>query len=361
MAVTLADIARTAGVSASTVSRALNNSSHRVNRETQQHILSIAQELGYRPNLLARGLRGDPILTVGIIVDNISSPFAPPFVRGILDQLAASEYAGLVVNSDWNPEAEAEIIQMLTSRPVDGIVFVDTWLHPTHTLPYVNKPHVFVNRFFDSSCGNCIRPDDRGGACLAIQHLVQLGHRRIAFIQGPDGWVASAERLAGYKDVLAASNIPFEPWLLSRGSWELQDGYRATRALLALPDRPDAIFASNDLMALGAIYAIQDMGLRVPDDMAVMGYDDRDFSSIVRPALSTVRMPCYEMGQAAAGLLIAQLHGHEPSPEVPLVPSQLVIRESCGAKEGKRTAEGLRTRTTPKRLFDFIHQSPETG
>jgi len=352
MPVTLADLAKAAGVSISTVSRALTNSSHPVNEKTRQRILQLAHELGYEPNLLARGLRGERTFTVGVIVDNISSPFAAPIVRGIQDELKPANYSIIVANSDWDPVVEAESVRAFIARPVDGIIFVDTWLHSANEPPLPSeKPYVFVNRLFGAADYNCIGPDDRYGARLATEHLAQLGHRRIAFVNGPKGWEASVNRLAGYRDALAAYGLPFDPSLVRWGTWEVRDGYRAAREFMTLTDPPTAIFAGNDFMAIGAIYALQDAGLRVPEDVAVVGYDDREVASLVRPALTTVTMPCYEMGQAAARLLLSWLGYQEKPVTAKQIRGRLIVRESCGAEEVKEGEKEFWVHTTPRRLL----------
>ena len=203
-----------------------------------------------------------------------------------------------------------------------------------------SKPYVFVHRLFGGIPQNSVYVAEQHGARLVVEHLVRLGHRRIAFINGIPGWFASEQRLIGYRDTLAAHDIPFASELVLEGDWELEDGYRAAERFLELAERPTALFAANDLMALGAIYAIQQAGLRVPQDIAVAGYDDREIASISRPTITTVRMPCYEMGQAAAGLLLGLLDTQRAFPDSseragslqagePIkIPGELIVRES---------------------------------
>ena len=193
--------------------------------------------------------------------------------------------------------------------------------------------------------------DECYGARLAVEHLAKLGHRRIAFINGPPGWDASADRLSGYKDVLDKLGMPYDAELVEEGNWEVQSGYPAAKKFLALPQRPTAIFAANDLMALGAIYAIQEAGLRVPEDIALVGYDDREIASLARPTITTVTLPCYEMGQASARLLLNQLENQSELSEPIRIRGELIIRESCGAEKGMTSPERYRTHTTPPELL----------
>ncbi len=205
---------------------------------------------------------------------------------------------------------------------------------------------------------NSVVPDDHYGAGLAVRHLVALGHRRIAYIHGPAGWHSAQRRLAGYRDELAAHNLDFDPTLVQPGDWEYEGGYAATKNLLALDELATAIFPANDLMALGAICAIQDAGLNVPRDIAIVGYDNREFTRIVRPRITTVSMPVYEMGRTAAELLLKQVEeGRQDMAEIK-VRGQLFIRETCGADEWQRTAEDLDVGTVSRRIL--LHKDPDS-
>ena len=351
MSVTLEQLAQAAGVSVSTISRALNDSKHAVNKKTRKRILALAEKMGYRPNLVARGLKTERTHTIGIIIDDIASPFGPIITRGIQDYLKEYGYFSVLINGDWNPEAEIQAIHDLISRSIDGIIFVESWLREAHpALDLASKPYVFVHRLFSGVPHHSVGVDEQYGARLAIQHLVQLGHRRIAYINGPRGWYAAKQRLIGYRKTLAEYGIPFNLELVLGGNWEIQSAYPATRRLLELRERPTAIFAANDLMALGAIYTVRQAGLRVPEDIAVVGYDDREIACLSQPSLTTVRMPCYEMGQASAKLLLRLLDKHpgpfdsqesldEAKSANPIkIRGQLIVRESCGAEEAQMSA-----------------------
>jgi DNA-binding LacI/PurR family transcriptional regulator len=332
MPVSLTDVAKAADVSIATASRVLTGSDHPVAEETRLRVLKVAEELGYQPNLVARSLRIDQTYTIGIIVENILSPFIPPIVRGIQDRLESNGYFSSIINAGWDPEVEVEAIQTLSKRRIDGIIFVESCIRSSDKVSELaDRPHVFVHRLFNSLSLNSIVPDEHYGARLATKHLAQLGHKRIAFINGPEGWNATINRMAGYQEELTARGI-FDPALVERGDWEVQSGYLAGKRLIALKDPPTAIFAGNDLMALGAIYGIQEAGLRVPGDIAVVGYDDREFSGFVRPAITTVRMPCEEMGRASAEALLRLIDGETEAIEPILIQGELVVRQSCGAR-----------------------------
>jgi DNA-binding LacI/PurR family transcriptional regulator len=331
--VTLAEIAQAANVSVSTVSRALSNKDYPLKEENRQRIRKLAEEMGYKPNLVARSLQSNRSHLVGVIVDRMQSPFAAATVQGIQDGLRSAGYSISIAYSNRDQKLAIEAINSFYSRQVDGIVILNSWLH-TYNDPILalqDRPFVFVNRLFNTCLQNCVGPGDRYGAQLATQHLVDLGHRRIAYINGMPDWIEAQNRLEGYREVLLKNGIPIDETLIKDGDWGVESGYQATKELLALDEKPTAIFASNDIMALGAYYAIQEAGLKIPADIAIVGYDDRDFAAWIRPPLTTVRMPSYEMGQAAARLLLQQFAGEELE-DATQIPGELIIRESCGAK-----------------------------
>jgi LacI family transcriptional regulator len=331
--VTLAEIAQVANVSVSTVSRALSNKNYPLKEENRQRICQIAEEMGYKPNLVARSLQSNRSHLVGVIVDRMQSPFAAATVQGIQDGLRSAGYSISIAYSNRDRDLVLEAIHSFHSRQVDGIVIINSWLH-THNDPILklqDRPFVFVNRIFGECSLNCVAPGDRYGAQLATQHLVDLGHRRIGYIHGMADWVEAQNRLVGYRDVLERSGLPFDELLVEQGDWGVESGFQAAQKLLKLAEKPTAIFAANDIMALGAMYALQEAGIKIPEDMAVVGYDDRDFAAWIRPALTTVRMPSYEMGQAAARSLLHQIAG-EALEDATQIPGVLVIRESCGAR-----------------------------
>jgi LacI family transcriptional regulator len=354
----LEDIARESGFSIATVSRVLSNSKYPVRASVREKILETAQTMGYHPNMIARSLRTDQTNTIGILVDDLLSPFSPPVVRGIQDRLKENNFFSLIVNSDWDLEQEQAGIVSLLSRPVDGIIFVEySHLTSSEPLTNANKPGVFVHRLFGTSIKNSVVPDDIHGASLAVEHLIHLGHRSIAYISGLETWHNSKERLEGYKKVLEKHGIPLvEEWIMV-GDWEVEGGYMGAQRLLQLENRPTAIFAANDLMALGAIYAIQDAGLSVPNDIAVVGYDNREFAWIVRPSITTVEMPVYEMGRIAAEILLQQIFkGSRENDEVK-VRGKLIIRESCGENKSQNVNRHFERNQALRRIL--LHKEPD--
>lgn len=332
MTVTLVEIAQAAGVSVSTVSRALSNGNYPLREETRQRVLKLAEEMGYKPNLVARSLQSNRSHLVGVIVDRMQSPFAAATVQGIQDGLRNEGFSISIAYSNRDQELAIEAIHAFYSHQVDGMIILNSWLHNFNDpiLSQQNRPFVFVNRLFGNCMSNCVGPGDYYGAQIATQHLIDLGHQRIGYIHGREDWIEAQNRLTGYRDTLAQYDLDDDEDLIRHGDWSVDSGYQAARELLALQEPPTAIFAANDMMALGAIYAIQDAGLTIPDDIAIVGYDDRDFAAWIRPALTTIRMPSYEMGRAAARLLLKQISGEELD-DATQIPGELIIRQSCGA------------------------------
>lgn len=358
MSVTLEDISKATGFSVPTVSRVLSNSRYPVSSATRERILEVAQALGYRPNLAARSLRTERTNTIGILVDDIMSPFVPPIVRGIQDHLLEHSFSCLIVNSDWNPDLERAAIESLLSQQVDGIIFVEySHLAVHEALKQSRKPHMFVHRLFGGAVKNSIVPDDTFNARLAVRHLIDLGHRRIGYINGLSSWHSARDRLTGYRDELAEHGIALDPALTQPGDWEYESGYAAAGRLLALVERPTAVFAANDLMALGAINRLQDAGLAVPADVAVVGYDNRDFTMIFRPKITTVSLPVYEMGRTAAELLLTQITAGKADLEEIKIKGRLYVRESCGADPALRTTEEPLAATVYRRVL--LNKQPE--
>src|SRR6266542_3873525 len=221
MSVKSEDIAKETGFSISTVSRVLSNSNYPVSEQIREQVVRAAETMGYEPNIAARSLRTDRTNTIGIIVDDLLSPFTPPIVRGIQDYLNENGFLSLIVNSDWDARQEQAAIKTLLSRPVDAIIFVE-YSHQTTSdvLERSNKPHVFVHRLFGSPIKNSVVPDDYYGASLATEHLISLGHRRIGYINGPENWHTCRARLRGYRETLSSHHLSFEPTLVQPGDWE---------------------------------------------------------------------------------------------------------------------------------------------
>jgi DNA-binding LacI/PurR family transcriptional regulator len=331
MRITLRELAKAAGVSVTTASRVLSESDHAVSSEARERVLRLANELRYKPNVSARILRIERSFTVGILANDITSYFTPIIIRGVQDTLKDAGYFCVITSFDGDISLQNEAIDALISRGMDGVIFVESWQYSA--VPYlqaVNKPYVFCERLFGTKIANSVVTDNCDGAYQAVKHLIDAGHRRIGFINGPDNYYFSHERLQGYRRALSSSRIVFDPQLISQADWNIESGYRAAKQLIGIEDRPTAIFAGNDLIAVGVIYAFQEAGINVPRELAVVGYDDQPVATMFRPRLTTVTLPCYEMGREAASLLLKQMEEGQESADEIVLKGSLIVRDSCG-------------------------------
>jgi len=302
---TIQYVAVKAKVSITTVSRVINNSPHRVNRATRERVLKTIEEMDFRPNALAQGLITKRTMTIGVIIPDISNPYYAEIVRGIQDRADDEGYAVILQNTDRKLERIIQCIHLFREKRVDGIIFSGGIIHgyePLSALREFSQRVVVIGRHEVDF--PAVRVDNIGGAILAIQHLVDLGHQRICFINGPEMSTTSEDRLQGFKNAIAQNGIPFEDSMVKRGNLTPESGYQVARELLGMPGRPTAVFASNDLMAFGAIHAARDLGLSVPGDLAMVGFDNIQLGSYFNPTLTTVEIPMYNLGTAAMKMIV---------------------------------------------------------
>lgn len=330
---TLKDVAQAAGTSVMTASRAINGAGY-VSEETRRRVLEAAQMLGYRPNGMARGLVTRRSQAVGVIISDITNPFFPQVIRGIEDALRAQRYHVVLADTDGDPVQDARALGLLLERQVDGLILCASRA-PDEELRQVaasGVPVVVINRIVDDPRIAAVLVDARTAALDAVRHLVALGHRRIACITGPRASWSSRERLEGYRQALAEAGLQEDPVLTREATpATMAGGARAMHELLARQPRPTAVFAFDDLIAIGALQAAADHGLHVPRDLAVVGFDDIELAAFIRPALTTVRQPKYQMGREAAELMLQMLGPQPPrGPVRRILPGELVVRESCG-------------------------------
>lgn len=327
--VTIDEVAKRAGVSISTVSRVLNGLD-RVHPQTRQRVLKLVHELRYQPSALARGLAIQQTQTLGFIIPTLSDPFYFEIVRGV-EEAAASVSHNLLVVSQLSARDDQRYLQLFDQRRVDSMVLVGIAIPPEELARLVTQG--FPVAFLQQDVGEGVftfLADNYGGACALADHLLRLGYRRIAYITGSDYTSDNAERLRGLKDALAAHGLSLPESYIAQGDYYRESGYRAMVQLLALSPPPEAVFAANDQMAIDAMLALRDRGLRVPEDIAVVGFDDIPLAGYVTPPLTTVRQPAYELGYRAACAVLGALH--EPvAPARVVLPTQLVIRQSCGS------------------------------
>jgi LacI family transcriptional regulator len=326
---TLTEVASRAGVSPTTVSHALSGKRH-VAASTRASIERAARELHYRPNAVARSLRTRRSHTAGLIIPDISNPFYPRLARGLQDELAAVGCHVLVCNTDRRPGNELEYLVDVLDRQVDGVVIVAFHLSTEELaqVPLGDVPLVSVGPRLDHPSVDLVFTDDGAGARDATRHLLALGHS-VGLIGGPAGLPPSESRAAGYREAFADAGAPFRPDLVADGDFTRAGGAAALRILAARPDRPTAIFCANDLMAIGAMDAARELGLDVPGDIALVGYDDIEAAGLVTPALTTVLNPADQVGAAAGRLLRDRMDGYAGQRRRVVIPHEFVLRDSA--------------------------------
>ena len=329
MAVSIKDIAREAGVSHSTVSRALSDSPL-VKAETRERISQLAEEMGYTPNTVARSLVRRRTETLGLVVSTVADPFAAEVVRGIEETAFDNGFGVLLCGSGNNRDREIAAVRMLREKRVDGIVVSASTVGDFYMplLDELDIPIVLVNREQGTEYTYSVVTDDIHGGALAVNYLLDLAHRRIGVITGPVQSQSSHNRLQAYRQTIEELDIPFDPQLVVQGDGKADGGYASADCLLDVVHPPTAIFCYNDLTAIGAIRAIKNRGLSVPDDVSVMGFDDIPFAEYVDPPLTTVRQHRYTMGRLATEMILALLNGKSPEANIYLK-GDLIIRESC--------------------------------
>lgn len=336
MSATIKDVAREAKVSIATVSRVLNNSAV-VTDETKQRVLEAIKKTGYKPNALARSLKIQKTHTIGLIVPDISSTFYPEVVRGIEDIAAMYNYNIFLCNTDQKEEKEVKYIEILGEKQVDGIIFMGDIIRDSVLEIFGNfgTPIVLSGTQDKEQKYPSVIIDNKRAAYDAVKYLISLGHKNIAMISGPmHDPIRGALRIEGYKQALLESGIEYNPNLVVEGNFKTKSAYLAMLKLLE--QKIDAVFAASDDMAAAAINAIFDSGLKVPDDIHVVGFDNTYISTMFRPTITTIQQPAYDIG-AVSMRLLTKLLSKEPIDEMHVIlPHQLIVRESTGFGEEKK-------------------------
>ena len=332
---TLKDVARLAGVHPGTVSRALNVETRTlVNVETAERVLAAAEQLGYRPNPIARGLKTKRSYTVGVLIPDLTNPLFPPIVRGIQDRLEEAAYTPLIANTDNDADRELADFEAMRARRVDGLITATA--RRDHGLPAgledLDFPVVLVNRRLEDGARPSVVGDDRNGVRLAVEHLVSLGHRRIAHLAGPQELSTGHLRMEGYIESMRAAGIEPDPELvLVSEAFVESEGERLCNELLNRRVEVTAIVAGNDLMALGCYDAFVARGIECPAQISVVGFNDMPFAAWFNPPLTTVRLPHYEIGLRAAELLLERLRDPAVEPAQVTLEPEFMVRGSTAA------------------------------
>lgn len=351
MPITLKQLSLLAGAHPSTVARVLHaDPRQRVSAELRERILTLAREHDYRPNSVARSLRTKRTGVFGALIPDIANPFFASVLRGMEDAAAERDYSIILANTDDLPTREAHGLAMLRDRQVDGLLLATARLHDPAIEQLTNDriPFVLVNRHTQPIMPNAVVPDDYTGATTAVEHLLGLGHRRIAHISGVEDTSTGYLRRQAYIDTLHrhdADHYADQSALIAAGSFRESGGYAAMRTLLELADIPTAIFAVNDLAALGAIHAITEAGLRVPQDISVVGFNDLFPATHLTPSLTTVQVPHRAMGVRAVERLLDLVSGAMPEQPL-LLPISLITRESSGPAPQRRSNPRARRAST---------------
>lgn len=328
MSVSIKDIARLAGVSHSTVSRALRNSPL-ISAETAKRIQQIAQREGYSVSAIARSLVTRRSEAIGVVVTSIADPFNGEVVAGIEEVANRAGYSVLLANSQADPERELSIVQSFQQRRVDGILVASSRVGELYipVLADLRIPIVLINNHNPSEFVHSVSIDNVHGAYEATKHLIELGHKRIAYIGDQFGLHSDSERVHGYTQALEEYKIGVNPEWIARGDGKPEGGRAAAEHLLALNDRPTAIFCYNDMSSLGLLQAAKSAGLRVPEDLSVVAFDDLFFTPFLNPPLTTFSQPKKRIGGEAAKLLLDRIGGEERR-KIVSIRGELVVRGS---------------------------------
>lgn len=327
---TIRDVAKRAGVAPITVSRVINRSRN-VSEATRARVQEAIDELGYVPNRLARSLRLKRTHTLALVVTDITNPFWTTVVRGVEDAAQDAGFNVILCNTDECEAKQEQYLDILLQKRVDGIVLVPArasaklvdWIQRQTT------PVVVLDRRVPSVRADVVRGDSEGGAYQLVRHLLSLGHRQIAVLSGPKDVSTAADRVDGYCRALAEAGLEIRADWIRYGSFSQASGYEMAQQVLAASPRPTALFAINNFIAIGALRALRDAGLRVPEDMSVVTFDDRTSGLVTEPFLTVADQPAYEMGQKAADLLLTRLSGSAGNGYQEIVlPIEITVRRS---------------------------------
>ncbi len=356
--VIIKDVAERAGVSTATVSHVINQTRF-VREETRQKVLEAIEALNYQPSAIARGLATNATQTIGLIISDIANPFFTAVARGVQDEIHQHGYHTIFCNTDEDPEREDEYLRLLSARQIDGLIIAPTGVRSERLIRMAEAglSIVLLDRETSDLEAPLVGVDNEGGGYQATRYLIELGHRRIAILIGIETISTLATRFEGYKRALREADIPVDETLVVRADPRFYSNqnypsvspppmfltnnqmtpsaFHALQRILDLPDRPSAIFVTNNEMTVGALHALKERGLRCPEDISLISFDDHAWAPIFSPPLTVVRQPTYELGQTAAVLLMKLINRQEFEPLAPL-PVEFIIRESCRRLQPER-------------------------
>lgn len=337
---TMREVAQQAGVSDATVSHVINNTRF-VMPETRDRVLAAMSSLNYRPNALARSLRQGKTNTIGLILPDSANPFFAEISRSIEDEAFRLGYSVILCNTERDLKREHFYVDVLSKKQVDGMIFIAAGdqVDSLNFLLGEGIPVVLIDRDLPSREVDAVLSDNQKGGYLATRHLIDLGHTRIACIAGPSNITPSSERIIGYHMALEESDLPYDEELVLCGDYHPESGMQITKEFLAQDPRPTAIFALNDLMALGALRAAAESGCSVPEDLAIVGFDDIELACYTNPPLTTISQPKEETGIQAVNLLAGRISDKTLPPRRIVLQPQLIIRGSTVLKKDRDVSE----------------------
>ena len=328
--VTIIDVARHAGVSKTTVGRVVNGETDRVSEKTRERVLRAINELGYERNIIASSMRTDQTFMVALSIPDIMNPFWPEVARGVQDTLEAQGYTVALLNSDWDVSREQQHLQTVRRNRFDGLILNPVRI-TNEELNRLGTPAVLLGSGNDFPDFDSVGSDSVAAIDMALEHLIALGHRRIGLIAGISQRQRKDTRYARYVEFHRTYDLPLDDHLVVRCHYSQTHGEKAARELLSRAHPPTAILAGNDILAIGALIAAHHMGLRIPDDVSLMGIDDIYAASTTSPPLTTVAKPKYEIGVEAANSLLQHIQNDDPpAPRQILLKGHLVIRQTTG-------------------------------
>jgi len=332
MTITIKDIARKANVSITTVSRVINQKSEGIGESTRKKVLAIIEELDYRPNTIARSMITKQTNTIGLIIPDIRNPFFPELVRGVEDLANQHAYNVFLCNTDGDPKRELEYVSLMKEKNVDGIIFTYSCADTIHQLEEIvkerNIPLVLLDRGVDDQKFSGVSIHNEKAGYIATKHLLGHAHTKIGCITGPAHYSNSKARLNGYMKALSEAGISFDQELILAADYQMDGGYQAAKTLLS-KKAITAIFAFNDLMAFGVYQAAAELGMTIPDDLSVVGFDNIKYNQLLTPKLTTIEQSVYEMGEISAKILFEQItQGGDVKNKTWYLEPSLILRES---------------------------------
>jgi LacI family transcriptional regulator len=330
---TIYDVAERAGVAPATVSRVINRSGY-VSDATRRRVEKAIEDLNYAPNRLAQGLRSKQTHTLGLVLTDITNPFWTTVARGVEDAASEEDFSVILCNTDESKAKQSQYVSLLLQKQVDGFILVPASQDVDEIASIQDRhiPIVVLDRKV-SLPADSVRCDSEKGAYDLVKHLLQLGHRRIGVLSGSKNVSTATDRVRGYCRALSDAGLPVDDRLILYEAFTQDAGYTMTEAMLRISPPPTALFAVNNFIAIGAVRALREAGLQVPEDMAIVAFDDLPLTLLVEPYLTVAAQPAYEMGWRATELLLARLNDEAPEAyQEVILPTELVVRQSSGAR-----------------------------